>query len=74
MVFNKNFVGKTGVLYVLDALGKRVHNVELSAGFVVLLGGNADNKVVAQFLCALEQIPMSLVEQVKGAVGDDFFH
>ena len=74
IVLDDDFVGQAGRLHGLHALQHVVHHVELSPLAVEIVVGHAHDEIVAQRLCAPQQVDMPLVEHVIGAVCDYFFH
>lgn len=69
-----NLVSKACLPYIFDSFQKAVLNIQLAPFYIVTLTGNSYNEIIPQFPCSFQNIVMSLVEQIKGTVSNDFFH
>ena len=74
IVLDDDLVGQARGLHGLHALEHVVAHVELAALAVEIVVGDAHDEVVAQFLSPPQQVDVALVQEVVGAVSDDFLH
>ncbi len=74
VVLNDDFVGVACGLDGLDTLEDVVAHIELAATTVEAVAGDSDDEIVAQLLGSAEEVDVSLMQEVVGAVGNDFDH
>ena len=74
MILYDDFICQTGFFDILHTLQGGIHHIYFSTGLIKMLSGYPDDQVVAESFCSLEQIVVTLVEEVEGAIGDYFCH
>ena len=74
VVLDDDFVGIACGLDGLDSLEDVVAHVELAATAVEAVAGDTDDEIVAQLLGSAEEVDVSLMQEVVGAVGNDSCH
>ena len=69
-----DLIRKTGLADIFDTLQKAVLYIQLATFDIIAFTGDTHNKVIPQLPGPFQNIVMSLVEQIKGTVSNDFFH
>ena len=68
-----DLIRKTGLADIFDTLQKIVLYIQLAAFDIKALTGDSHNKIIPKLPGSFQNIVMSLVEQIKGTVSNDFF-
>ena len=71
---NSGYIGITGGLNNLDVLEYIFVPTEFSSPPVEAVARHTDNEVIAELFCPAKEVDVTLMEEVVGAVCDDFGH
>ncbi len=71
---NDDLIRKARLFDILDTRHQRVNHIQLASGLIVCLRCHTDNQIIPQLFCPFQQPVMSLVEKVKGTIGNYFYH
>ena len=74
MILNNNFICKARSTDIINPVDQGVDNIQLSSGFIILLGGDPHDQVIPQRFCSLQQIIMSFMKQIERSVCYYFPH
>lgn len=74
IVLDDHLIGIACSLHGLDSFQDIVPDIEFSPPPVEAIARHPDDQIIAEFLRPSKEIDVTLVEEVVGAVGDDFYH
>lgn len=74
IVLDDDLIGISGSFDGLDPLQDIITDVEFAAPPVETVAGHTDNEIVAELFCPAKEVDVTLVEEVVGAIGDNFDH
>ena len=74
VILDDDFVGVACGLDGFDTLEDVVADIELAATTIEAVAGDSDDEIVAQLLGSAKEVDVSLMQEVVGAVGNDFDH
>ena len=74
IVLDDDLIGISGSFHGLDTLQDIIADVEFAATPVEAVARHTDNEVIAELSCPAKEVDVTLMEEVVGAVGDDFGH
>ena len=72
IVLDDDLIGISGCFDSLDTFQNIIADVELTASPVKAIARHANYEVIAEFFCPAEEVDVTSMEEVVGAVGDDF--
>lgn len=74
IVLDDDLICKSGYFDGLDMLQDIIAHIEFTASPVETVARHANYEVIAELFCPAEEVDVTLMEEVVGAVGDDFGH
>ena len=69
-----DLICKTCFPDILNPFQEAVLNIQLTAFNIITLAGDSHDQIISQLSCPLQNIIMSLMEQIKSTISNDSFH
>ncbi len=74
IVLDDDLIGISGCFDGLDTLQDIIAHIEFPSPPVETVARHTDDEIVAELFCPAKEVDVTLMEEVVGAVGDDFGH